>query len=247
MKNVFSTLVSSSVIATGLAIVSSTLTATSAQAVQFGFYNITGNDAENAAIGENQMLLDVTESDSGKALFEFSNIGTESSAITQIYFEDTLSLLAGIDLIDTSDPGDASQGNRAGVNFSEQDSPGRLPGSNGSFGGFDAAYEVSPDRKASQWGINPGDTLGVVFDIANDYSFDDLINALTDSEFRVGFHVQDYADGGSEAFVNVATPVDYDYPTETSTQAVPEPAAVAGLGLVFGSMLTSRRKGSNKS
>ena len=66
------------VAATGLTLAASSLVP--AQAVQFGFSNITGNSATNAATGESQLFLDVTEDANGDALFTFSNAGPDASS-----------------------------------------------------------------------------------------------------------------------------------------------------------------------
>lgn len=91
-------------------------------AVRFGFQNITGNSAVNAATGQNQLFLDVSQvTKSDQVLFTFNNIGSNASSITQIYFDQTTNLLKNIASI--TDSGD-------GVDFVIPKKIGTLPGSN---------------------------------------------------------------------------------------------------------------------
>jgi len=75
-------------------------------------------------------------------------------------------------------------------------------------------------------GINPNEWLGITFDLKPDKTFGDVTGNLACGQLRIGIHVQGYASGGSESFVNV-----------------PEPATVtllsAGLGIV--TLLRRRR------
>ena len=62
------------------------LIASPAYADLFGFYNITNNNAGDAAIGEAQLAVYVNQSDDD-VIFAFRNIGLEASSITHIYFD----------------------------------------------------------------------------------------------------------------------------------------------------------------
>ncbi len=66
-------------------------------------------------------------------------------------------------------------------------------------------------------GVNPGESLGIVFSYVGGTNFDDVIAALNDFSLMVGIHVQGFADDGSESFVNTPAPV-------------PEPATLLLLG-----------------
>lgn len=48
--------------------------------------------------------------------------------------------------------------------------------------------------------------LIVVFDLQGGGSFADILSELTTGELRIGIHVQGFATGGSERFVNVPVP-----------------------------------------
>ena len=119
-KNISASLKPASFANVSINITSSVLAATSAQAVQFDFSNITNNSATDAAIGENQLFVDVTDTGGGQGLFTFTNSGPEDSSIVQIYFDDeNNSILSGIASIDNSSPG---------VAYSTGSTPPNLPG-----------------------------------------------------------------------------------------------------------------------
>ena len=61
-------------------------------------------------------------------------------------------------------------------------------------------------------GVNPGESLGITFNLAGGGTFDDVLAELGDGTLRVGIHVQAFDTGGSESFVN---------------SPIPEPHAVA--------------------
>ena len=180
-----------------------------AEAVPFSFSNITGNDAGDAAIGEAQLWLDVTDNGGGEAWFTFHNDGPEDSSITQIYFDGDI--LAGLLSVDDSDPG---------VEYgTDSAAPPNLPGGNPA--GFSADISIDPEAPVQPNGVNPGEYVAVLFSLQAGMDFSDLIDALNAEDLRVGIHVQGYDTGGSESFIN----------TQGSTPApVPEPATLFLLG-----------------
>lgn len=196
----------------------------------YSFNGVTSNDATNVAIGESQMSLTVLDSGGGFVTFEFSNSGPAASSITDIYFDDSVDpALFSTSISSIDDSG-------AGVSFSELAAPGNLPG--GSMIGFSATKGLTADSDppVSINGINPGETVGVTLELANGHAFSDVNSALADGSLRVGIHVQAFADGGSESFVN--TP-------GGSPPAVPEPGSMAifGIGLAgFVARCRKRRK-----
>lgn len=162
-------------------------------AASYGFTNITLNDPTNAAIGETQLSMSVFDHGS-QALFEFYNIGEEACSITQIYFDDSvLSLLDSIAYIDDSDPG---------VSFSEGASPPNLPGRN-AVGGFTVSFSISPDAPTQPNGVNPDETVGIMFNLGSTSSFNELITGVNHADLRVGMHVQGFESGGSESYIHV--------------------------------------------
>lgn len=87
--------------------------------------------------------------------------------------------------------------------------------------GFLADADVPPPAK----GVGPGETLGVAFSLQGGQSYADVLTELGDGSLRIGIHVQAFASGGSESFVN----------------AVPEPSP-AVLLLVTGALAGTRRR-----
>ena len=176
----------------------------SASAVSFAS-SCSQNDAGDVAIGLAQMAVVASMGPgAGEVTFTVTNMGADASSITEVYFEDTnsrLSMLAS--LIDADD----GIGGDAGVDFSQpavpEDLPARMdcPDGTGSDPfmvtmGFSADADVPmPPLK----GINPGESLGVVFTLMD--TFADVVNDLNSGDLRVGIHVTAYESGGSETFV----------------------------------------------
>lgn len=170
----------------------------------YGFRCITNNNAGNVAIGEAQLFVDVSPVAGylDRVLFTFSNQGLQPSAITDIYFEDG-TLLSTAQLIDR----DQNNGDD-GVDFSIGANPQYLPGARRTFRvtqSFDSDSPVRPN------GVDPGEQLGVIFDLQPGLAMTDMLHALdlglTSTppplgSLRIGIHVQGFANGGSESLVN---------------------------------------------
>ena len=188
----------------------------------YSFVNITNNNALNAQTGEEQLAVDVSDNSGSQVLFYFTNSGLVSSSITQIYFEDTLNQFTGVDsLIESS-----------GVDFVIDTTPGNLPGGNTI--SFVEDYETKSAPPTSSNGINLGESLGVVLNLAGGVTYDDIIASLDEGTTRIGMHVQSFPNGGSEAFVNNG---------RNDNPVVPAPAAIS-LALVGISLVRVLRKSS---
>lgn len=187
-----------------------TSVASPVSAATYTFFNITNTSATNAATGEAQLSMDVTDAGGGFVLFTFSNVGPLASSITDVYFDDSVDG-AGVPGVLA---GNGSVFNGTGVSFSFGASPGNLPGGN------DPAYSfaVSPvgasadsNSPTAPRGVNPGETLGLSMALLGGVSFADVIAALdaggVDTGLRIGLHVQAFGDGGSESFISRPSPV----------------------------------------
>ena len=59
---------------------------------------------------------------------------------------------------------------------------------------------------APKKGVNPGESLGVIFTLKDNGTLEDVVDELATGELRIGIHVINFDSGGSESFVNVPEP-----------------------------------------
>ena len=121
------------------------------------------------------------------------NAGPDASSITDIYFDD--GALLGIAEIDDSDPG---------VDFGFGATPAHLPGGRTLPVRFDAtaAFSTSSGPPSQPNGVNPGESVGITFDLISGMDFSDVLAFLDNGGLRIVLKVAGFADGGSESFVN---------------------------------------------
>ena len=80
-------------------------------------------------------------------------------------------------------------------------------------------------------GVNPGDVLGIGLTLKGGKTFSSVISALQSASLRIGIHVQGFANGGSESFVNSTTP-----------HIVPEPSGMILAGTALVGLVIARRR-----
>lgn len=203
-----------------------------AQAILFGFDNITNNNAGDAAIGEAQFFVDVTDAGNSQVLFTFTNIGPAASSITDVYFDN--GSLLGIASIDNSNPG---------VSFSQDASPPDLPGGDSIDPPFivTEGFLADSDPPPPTSGVNPGESLGILFDLQPGKTFSDIfveINIMNPALLRIGIRAQAFAGGGSESFINNTT--------GGGLVVIPEPTTIAlmscGLLMLLGVVVRKRMR-----
>lgn len=215
-----------SVISTFLVLVAATTAEQARAGVTYGFYSVTQNSVVDSAIGHSQLSVTVSRANGNRVKFRFDNIGTEASSITDVYFDDQAGLFSGIDRIR----------NTSGVSFSEGAAPGNLPGGNNLNPAFQTTLGLSADSDppVSVNGVNPGEKLVMFLDLVSGKSYSDALTAFSDHSLRVGIHVQAFAGGGSEGFVNTVG--------GTPPPVVPEPTGLALAGLGIAGLLVRRRR-----
>jgi len=196
-----------------------------ADAALYSFYNITNTIAENVEIGISQLSVEVTDPGSDQILFTFRNIGDDACSISEVYFDDG-SLLGIAELID-----EGHAGGDSGVDFEPGANPSNLPSGNNAVPLFEATANFSSQASnpAPDWGVNPGEYLGILFNINSEQSeqtFDNVITELNSGALRIGLHVTAFELGESESFIN--------------TVPIPATAWMFGAGLV--GLIGIRRK-----
>ena len=172
-----------------------------ASAVSYSFNCITNSNTANCAIGAAQLRVDVLQTPhADQALFQFYNTGPGASGIADVYFDDgTLLSIAKINI-------------SAGVSFSPGATPPNLPGAVNAAPGFvtTAGFSADSDAPVAKNAVNPGETLGILFNLQSGKSFADVVNAFSlggaHGGLRIGLHVQSFANGGSESFITSAVP-----------------------------------------
>ena len=94
------------------------------------------------------------------------------------------------------------------VDFSQGASPGNLPAANNASPPFNttAGFNADSNPPTQPNGVNPGELLGIRFTLVAGQDFNDVLTELGDGTLRIGIHVQGYASGGSESFVNTPVP-----------------------------------------
>lgn len=193
-----------------------------ASTVNYDCAETNGSFTTDCGIGESQLLS--TLSDNGtSATFRFQNLGSSTSIISNIYFDDTALSLLDFSTVAVDDAKTGPLTTNIGVIFTDSSgapvaaTPGDLPGAVP----FDVSFAIGRDKGSISRGINNASSEPMltqqILDIKVDYSgvanFLLLSAALDSGAFQIGLKVQAFMSGGSEWF------------TSTTTKVVPVPAA----------------------
>lgn len=195
--------------------------AAQAHAVSFNLLCTTPESPGDCAIIETQLSLEVTDPGGGQVQFVLANAGPDASSVARIYFDD-----------DNGRLGTLASAVGCGTSFSTRGpGPGDLPGGVN----FSADITLNAAAAPSKNGVNPGESLTILFDIASG-TFADIIDDMTDGDetsasLRVGTHVISLASGGSEG---------------TQSVVIPEPGTLAllAVGCTGLALAPVRRRGS---
>lgn len=199
---------------------SSAVFALTPPSTSYSFVGVTSNSATNVTTGMTALSMEVIDLGGSQVAFTFTN--NSMSSLTDVYFDD--GTLLGISSI--SDSG-------VGVAFSSPAAPGNLPGGNAIAFVTTAGFSADSDSPVAPNGVTSGESLTITFTLQSMQTYASVINALSlpngggVGDLRVGLHVQSFADGGSESFVNVPDGISNPVP-EADTYAM----LLAGLGLV---------------
>lgn len=156
-------------------------------------YSCTNNNPQYFATLLAQMSVVVTDEGSNQVSFTFYNNVGLASSITDVYFDD--GALLGI----------ASIAQSAGVAFSQNATPGELPGAHGCNPVFvtTAGFSADSDPPAEPNGVDAAvEWLKITFNLKTGKTFSDVIGQLLSGVLRIGIHVQGLPNGGSDSFVS---------------------------------------------
>ena len=144
--------------------------------------------------------------------FEIHNESLIESAIARIYFDDNHLLSFN----------SISEG--PGTSFSNMSvTPQNLPAGQNLNLPFEADYSFGAANPAPKAGINPGQWIGICFDLVDGVTAADVFEAMYERNLRIGVHVTSLPDGSSEA----------------GSTTNPEPATICLLG--FGALSFLRK------
>ncbi len=191
-----------------------------------GFGVFESSSTHGAEIAQNQLSITVAQY-GNSVRFIFSNYGSTSSSLTEIYFERPSDALGVMTMGPTGRDTEFVEG---------VDTRSQLPGSQEI--GFEGVQVLVAAGNDNSNGVNPGESVS--FGYALNGSWDDFVDDLESGEFRIGIRVQDISALGDDASMVNCRGDDCD-PKMDPTQSIPLPSA-AGLGLLGLGVVASRRR-----
>ncbi|TFG47732.1 MAG: PEP-CTERM sorting domain-containing protein, partial [Candidatus Brocadiia bacterium] len=159
--------------------------------------------------------VDVIDLGVGQMAFDVYNNNSFASSLAEIYFDGDGTLLGLSSVV--NGPGTMFSGGKA--------TPKNLPAGNTINPSFEttAGFFASAKSPAPKNGINPGESIRLIFDLKTGKTCADVITDLGTGDLRIGIHVIALPDGSSEAVIT------------------PEPTTIALLGLGAITLLKRRR------
>lgn len=195
-----------------------------AAAITLGFNAITANNVAAVAAGQSQLSVDVTAVGSNQVMFQFFNAGPAVSSLQDIYFDDN-ALLSSVSPIITG----------IGASFGQGAAPPNLPSGNTATPPFVVTSGLSFDANMPG-NINNGvqntggESVSIILSLLSGKTFSNVLADLNSGNLRLGLHVQGFAGGYSEAFVN------------NPPSVVPEPSTLLLLGTGLGAVCGFARR-----
>lgn len=188
---------------------------------------VVANAANCATVGS-QLRFEV-DSVGSQVSFKFLNLGPNASSITDLYWGDPGAPAAAVNLSSI-----AGFTPSAGVSFSKGASP-KNPG-----GGITwkatAGLTADSDSPVAPNGINPGESLIVLFNLQPGKALSDVLDGIAGGTLKIAIHVQAFSDGQSTWATN----------TTTRIGEIPEPGFYGALALgLSGLFLAVRKRRSN--
>ncbi len=163
-----------------------------ASATSFSFHCISGDGGGECAIPTAELWVEVQDEGAGEFSITLHNETGVRAPLTALYIEDGDGLIGGL----------VSIGGSVGVDFRIGAKPPGLP--SGSVEDFREDWSFSARNPKPKHGVGSGESLTVVFSLADGFSYADVLAAMNDGSLRVGLHAPPIGSGGNKSLVTHA-------------------------------------------